>query len=173
MKVERYLWANHGEPGCHAKELDLAEQSVVEDASGSWRLWTVCFWNWTCFMILCSGPARPSAILFPIHNHFRFSLIATPKRYYQVFNQIFPETLEKGLNGLCQERKPSRKLSYKAVFPIMTAITVFFCPTKKGMSRLEYILLPLPPGPSISPVALKVNVAIGIGKFPHAGGVKW
>ena len=44
------------------------------------------------------------------------------------------------------------------------------------MSRLEYILLPLPPGPSISPVVLNVNVAIDIGKFPHAGGlgdVKW
>lgn len=80
------------------------------------------------------------------------------------------------MNGLCQERKLSRKLSCKAVFPSMTAITVFFCPTRKGMSRLEYILLPLPPGPSISPVVLKVNVAIDIGKFPHAGGlgdVKW
>lgn len=158
------------------KSLDLIEQPVVEDASGGWRLWTVCSWNWTCFMTLCSGPARPSAILFPIHNHFRFSLIVTPKRYYQVFNQVFPETLEKGLNGLCQERKLSRKLSYKAVFPNMTAITVFFCPTRKGISRLEYILLFLPPGPSISPVVLKVNVSIGIGKFPHAGGlgdVKW
>lgn len=80
------------------------------------------------------------------------------------------------MNGLCQERKHPRKLSYKAVFPNMTAITGFFCPTKKGMSRLEYILLPLLPGPSISLVALKVNVAIGISKFPHAGGsgdVKW
>lgn len=62
------------------------------------------------------------------------------------------------------------------MFPNMTAITVFFCPTRKGISRLEYILLFLPPGPSISPVVLKVNVSIGIGKFPHAGGlgdVKW
>lgn len=42
------------------------------------------------------------------------------------------------------KRETLQEAELKAVFPIMTAITVFFCPTKKGMSRLEYILLPLP-----------------------------
>lgn len=58
----------------------------------------------------------------------------------------------------------------------MTGHYCLFCPTRKNMTRLEYHLLPSLSGPSMSPVALKGNVAIGTGTFPCAGGlrhVKW
>lgn len=90
---------------------------------------------------------KPSLTLSPIAPYpYSFHIFLNIDSKKVSFQPVFTETLEKRLNGFYQDSKLSGKLNYKEVFPNITAHYCFFYPTRKGMTRLERLLLPSLPG---------------------------